>query len=248
MSVAASAGTEQQANGGGECPRKIPSLQHQAGSRKCALPVDDESFQERFSPWTHRPYCVQTVLNSGDETKYCTFTCDYFGNHGFSIITRPERAAYAATILDTVYLSPFPSLATVRNLTLDRPYRVVDLPGKGKGVVASRLIRQHEVFMIDYVSIVTEVGWSASLEKAQKYELLTRAADQLVDPQSVTTLSRLGLSDSNAVDDVVNTNQFNSDFAGTPHNVLFAEISVSARRSRGGHSLHREAYGTNLRT
>ncbi len=116
----------------GQCPKKRQQIPHHADEATCALPVDDVSLSGSWGPWSYRPFCVETDL-SGDEVKYCTYTSTYFGRHGLSVVTKPENAAHIATVLDrSLNHSSFPSAETVRNLTFDRPYEVVDFPGKGK--------------------------------------------------------------------------------------------------------------------
>ncbi|KAH8911213.1 hypothetical protein BR93DRAFT_324495 [Coniochaeta sp. PMI_546] len=159
-------------NGYLQCPIKEHQTYfcHDTVHAVCAPAIDDQIFSAAETPWTHRPSCVRGSARDGGEAlqKYCTFSAAFFGDHGISLIASPETAAHAVSALDSIYHSRFPSVDTVVNITADRPFAITDIPGKGKGVVATRRILQHETFMIDYSALMIDANLSKVLKPEQR--------------------------------------------------------------------------------
>jgi hypothetical protein len=208
-----------------QCPIKLNELHRGSSDRAiCLHAIDDESSKQTQSLWTHVPRCLEAVI--GDYGgKFCVYTAAFFGDNGLSLVTTPEAAANAiGTILDT-YHSSFPSPKTVVGLGKLSAYEIVDIPGKGKGVVATRLINRHETFMVDYAVLLTDVGFPVSVSPAQRRSLLRLATEQLAYPEGATGLARSGDDDLNLVEDVMGTNSFGAELGGISHKILFPIIS-----------------------
>jgi hypothetical protein len=210
-----------------ECPWSRPGitqLQVQRHQEKavCSRLIDDEAGYEptNWTPWTHRPYCFNAT--NYPSIKYCVYTDSCYGNHGISIITTPRIAAHSNSILDDPEVSGLAGL----DLEVDPPYYVADVPGKGKGVIASRLIKKGEQFMVEFASMMASTAFPGSVKQAQGYRLLHRATDQLVEPERVLTLGRSSTTGADIVEDVMRTNSFAADLAGVPHMALYPKISV----------------------
>ncbi len=58
-------------------------------------------------------------------------------------------------------------------------YRIVNVPGKGMGVVAARLISKYETIMLDYASVLVDLYFPSSVKREEGYTLLHLATDQL---------------------------------------------------------------------
>ncbi|KAH8895853.1 SET domain-containing protein [Thozetella sp. PMI_491] len=214
-------------------------------SRACPAVVDESSPPNTWSVWTHRPYCTTTspsVAEAFDvgassatapypgrlHTKFCVFTCSYFGDNGISIVTNPRIASDVAGKIRESYNSDFPGPATVQKLNLQPAFKVVDMPGKGgKGVVATRRIPRHETFMIDYASVIVDATASRSLSQAQTNQLLRRATEQLLDPDQVLSLSGDAADTDleNAIGGIIKTNNFLHELGNWPQKLLFPSIS-----------------------
>jgi hypothetical protein len=166
------------------------------------------------APWTHEPYCA--------DSPYCVFTNSMFhGNYGISIIATPETIGGSTESLGKSFRTPLTGLGAVP------PYEVKDIPGKGKGVIATRMIRRGETFMIDYAALLASVEFPAKVTREQRRLLLDRAVDQLSEPEAVRSLARISTSGAPVVEDVLRTNSFTATLEGEAYMALFPEIAVS---------------------
>ncbi|KAF3354190.1 hypothetical protein VdG1_07655 [Verticillium dahliae VDG1] len=162
------------------------------------------------------------------KVKFCTYTDAGHGPHGFSLITTPEiAAANIDTLQDPSFSSVgAPNLEHWQKLEDDPPYEVVDLPGKGKGVVATRLIKKYDVFMSDYAVLFVNFQFTASVRQQDGYDQLHTAAERLRNPHALLSLGRSNPGhQSDIVEDVMRTNSFNLDISGVPHMGMFPKIS-----------------------
>jgi hypothetical protein len=208
------------------CPRKISEL-HQASLDEaiCTLAIDNEPSSSIQSPWTHSPSCI----NAADEEyrgKFCVYTASFFGDHGLSLVTKPETAANIVGTIMNTYHSSFPSPQTVVGLGKLSAYDVVDMPGRGKGVIATRLIKRHETFMVDYAVLIIDVDFPVSTGEIRRRQLLRQATEQLANPIGATSLARSRGNDvEDLVEDVMGTNSFITEIHENQHNALFPIIS-----------------------
>lgn len=168
------------------CAPRIPAPLQRHSRFVCPAPLDDQSAKARgpssWSPYTHLPVC--TTSNGGEGYKvvsqdgndeedgggdgedddedgeddddpastFCVYTNNRHGIGGLSIVTTPETASASVGVWDES-LPQLPSMK--KNTTL--AYEIVDMPGRGKGVVATRAIKQHEAFMVDYAALVVDL-------------------------------------------------------------------------------------------
>ncbi|KAI1375495.1 SET domain-containing protein [Hypoxylon crocopeplum] len=206
----------------GQCLLNTPMTLQSQGQLGCPHPVDWSKASQPvdWSPWTHPPECVET--EKSPTTKYCVFTNSQHGNQGVSIITTPEAAANSVEILnDSGYTHTKPFV----NDSVEAAYKMADIPGKGKGLVATRRINRTEVIMADWASVVVDLNFPISVRRAQGYHLLHRAADQLSDPDRVLQLARNSASSADIMEDVLRTNAFSFSLYGEPHMALYPEVS-----------------------
>ncbi len=173
------------------CPPEIPSVLQPHHRFECPAPIDEKTSLLPLSwpPWTHPPQCVSA--SDVPTNRLCVYTNSQHGIKGVSVITRPHLAAEATKILDEP-IAPAYGFELMTNTTsgLDLPYQIVDIPGKGKGVIATRKIAKYELIMTDYASLVIDLTLPGSVQRLSGYKLLHVATDQLADPYRVKTLGR----------------------------------------------------------
>ncbi|KAL7620593.1 hypothetical protein AAE478_009588 [Parahypoxylon ruwenzoriense] len=197
----------------GQCPLNIPAGLQLPAQLECPRPIADSTAYGPidWSPWTHPPDCLQA--DKSPATKYCVFSNSQFGNQGISIVTTPETAANGIEILSDPGYTITKSLA---NGQAGTAYEVVELPGKGKGVVAIRHISRAEVIMVDWALLMVDLDFPVSVNRSRGYKLLHKAADQLSDPDRLLQLARSSAFSADIVEDLLRTNAFSYNFAGKP--------------------------------
>ncbi|OTB00691.1 hypothetical protein M426DRAFT_267234 [Hypoxylon sp. CI-4A] len=206
----------------GQCPLDIPAELQPQTQFGCAHAVDDSTSHHHinWSPWTHLPECVQ-AQNSAS-TKFCVFSNSRHGNGGISLITTPETAANSAELLND---SGYTHFKTFINSTAEPPYEVIDMPGKGKGTIATRHIKRAEVIMADWAALIVNLDFPTSVRRTLGYEYLHVAADQLSDPDRVLQLGRSNPFAADIMEDVLRTNAFSWPLVGDPHMALYPDVS-----------------------
>ncbi|KAK3376839.1 hypothetical protein B0T24DRAFT_677702 [Lasiosphaeria ovina] len=220
-----------------QCPSSTPvALRQDAAGAEgaCRLPVDDEAgpLPLSWSPWTHRPDCI--YARSGAGTKYCAFSNSRHGARGVSIVTTPETAADVLGMLDQHVgtTEPLPDNSTTgreRERQRQAAFRIVDVPGKGKGVVAARRIAQHDEVMLDYAALLVDMAFATDVPAWTGYRVLHTAAAQLADPASVLGLGQSSGQAADPLENVLRTNAFHTILGGQPHMALYPLVSVRFR-------------------
>jgi hypothetical protein len=89
-----------------------------------------------YHPWTHPPFCIPPSPSSPNPSSppFCVYTN---AHHNLSILTTPDSASSTLNPLLHPLAAPF---FAPEKLMLPRPYEGLDVPGKGKGAVATRWI------------------------------------------------------------------------------------------------------------
>ncbi|KAK3386186.1 hypothetical protein B0H63DRAFT_434062 [Podospora didyma] len=190
---------------------------------------------ESWAPWTHRPHCV-----SAEESDWCVYTnaAVPHNGHGISIITTPERAAESLSLFehDIEFLS-HPPTSRAHNVTAEklegpnRPFEVRDIPGKGKGAVASRRIEKGRVILVDHAAFLATDEYPADMLREEVQELLRQGIEQLRDPEKVYGLARKGSPREDdelfsAEEDLLFTNSFAVTVGEESYMALFADLAV----------------------
>jgi hypothetical protein len=191
----------------------------------CPPPIDESIGPEPvdWSPWTHRPHCLEAERDP--KIKYCVYSNSHQGKHGVSIITKPRTAALSAEMLN----AELPRRHTDKD---SQPgYEVIDMPGKGKGVVATRKISRAQVIMSDWAAVLLDMSFPRSVQQLNGHRLLHRAADQLSNPETVLQLGRSSIRASDIMEDIIGTNAFSYTLGDEPHMVLYPNVSVSLWRA-----------------
>ncbi|KAL2255040.1 hypothetical protein VTK26DRAFT_4275 [Humicola hyalothermophila] len=137
-----------------------------------------------WSPWTHPPYCVESSASP-----YCLFTTASLPRpHGLSVITTPDEASELGALhplshpLDAPFFRPekLVQVAAAADGAEGRPpYEVRDVPGKGKGAIATRRIDKGMALLMDRAAVLAAVEYPADVLREEVRELLARAVEQL---------------------------------------------------------------------
>ncbi|KAK4652653.1 hypothetical protein QC762_501380 [Podospora pseudocomata] len=172
-----------------------------------------------WSPWTHRPYCLEA-----NEEPWCVYTnAASPKGHGISIITTPEIAGTTLNILEHPFDQKF---FAPEKIYLPRPYKVVDIPGKGKGVIATQKIEKGKAILVDHASLVAAVEYPADVMREEVQDLLETAVHRLGKPEKVLGLSKKGRGDeATEIEDLLLTNSFTVSIQGKEFMALFADLS-----------------------
>ncbi|EAA28732.2 SET domain-containing protein [Neurospora crassa] len=107
------------------------------------------------------------------ENVFCLFSFQNFRNgQGLSLIVSPTTAANLLGIgaLDD---DPAPWASHVRKQR-ETPYQITDVKGKGKGVVATRSIKQGEILMVDVPALLISEEFLRETEREGKGHLRRR--------------------------------------------------------------------------
>ncbi|KAH8883149.1 SET domain-containing protein [Thozetella sp. PMI_491] len=218
----------QRALGADQCgwnPRSLWPLE-----RKTACPplLDEHAGDNPggWTPWTHPPYCAGS--------SFCVYTNAMIPRRdGISIITTPEIAATSMSLFEHIFDLPFAN----RSKTYDgNLYELRDVPGKGKGAIATRRIARDMVIMIDPAIMMATVEYPADVQREQVQDILQRGAEQLRDPNRVLGLAQKGTPGASVVEDVLITNSFGVSVDGNSYMGLFPELS------RFNHACHPNAF------
>jgi len=209
----------------GTCVWGINGFPLSPASSICPLPVDEYTafHSGQWSPWSHRPECTTPMDDYSPQ--YCLFTDDTFrGGQGISIFTTAEIAADVANALDDANVPP--SLRDVPFGLAEAAYRVTDIPGRGKSVIATRRIKALETIIMGYPALVT-INDIEGASYDEIMSLLQKAVDQLQSPgrDSVNSLARSN-GDESHVRDVIRTNSFGLDLGDVEHMGVFPGTSV----------------------
>jgi hypothetical protein len=194
------------------------------------------------APWSHEPHCTISTYLPTLGQKFCVYTSNTTGPHGLSLIFPPSSAHLATKYLDDNPLDSFLTQEDAERLYLGgQPWKIVDIPGKAKGVVATRKIKMYETFMLDQAAVVVDMEAENALSDDENKKLLKRAVDQLLVPGMIRDMSAAHAGgEGNANDneehddvegrleeDIMKTNAFGSTVAEVSSRALYPLISVS---------------------
>lgn len=186
---------------------------------ECPLPVDDASPSYLLDASPLQPVkCLHTGEPGGAQ---CIYTAPSFRD-GLGIAASAPHAA------DLVGMGSLDNLAAPQFSpgAVEDAYEVRELPGKGKGVVASRLIEKGEVFMVDSPAILVEGELMAGMNVPSRKGVLRGAVGGLEGSKERV----LGLAKSSGGDELLDlfvTNGCGVEGFGVSYTGLFPEVAVS---------------------
>ncbi|KAK0716092.1 hypothetical protein B0H67DRAFT_601447 [Lasiosphaeris hirsuta] len=200
----------------------------------CPIPFDDDSPASEAAglPWTSAPYCL-TPRSVGSAQKFCLYTAAAYNlGAGLSVLTTPDAAAsLAAAVAD-----PSPAWHARDHLAvggvLGREqearvgYKVVNVRGKGMGVVATRLIKKFETVMVSLPAVLVDNEFLPAEEEEAPAEgaKFWKRVEGVGDWARVDRLAR-SREGANVVEDVVRTNAFGVRVLDREGKGLYPEIA-----------------------
>lgn len=198
-----------------------------------------------YAPWSHKPYCETSPYLDTLGQKYCVYTSNTTGPHGLSLIFPPSSARAATKYLNDNPLDSFLTPESAANLFLHKdgqPWKIVDIPGKDKGVVATRQIEKYETFMVDQAAVVVDTRVEKAVSDVVGRKLMKVAVERLLEPGMIREMSgkhegnqRFGdkggvyndeEEEGRLEDDIMKTNAFGSSVADVSSRALYPLISV----------------------
>jgi hypothetical protein len=203
----------------------------------CSKPVNVLNLTQRadWAPWSHKPYCPGARNASNPAEQFCVYTSATFrGHHGISLVTSPELSSIIGDTLDDSVVPPalrdHISSPLMSDITPpgDLPYVVKDLPGRGKGVVATRNISRWEIVMVSFPAIMAPMEFldTDNLRDKDKVNLLARVVRRLPQHEQKTIFSLARSVGGALVEDILRTNIFGVEVNGIQYMALFPGGSV----------------------
>jgi hypothetical protein len=172
------------------------------------------------SPWTKSPTCMP---KENSTSTYCVYTNDQFASgRGISFFTSPSIAeritALPAFAGEDIYSNV--------NMFDDPSWEVKVIPGRGKGLFATRTL-----YRGDRILASTPLGVYQSdalvRDSAMDYIYLHTAFIHLPKSSQEQFLSAMAGSKGDPIMERVNTNAFSGEFEGAPHFLMYPETAVS---------------------
>jgi hypothetical protein len=187
------------------------------------------------APWSHEPHCTTSQALTHLGQTFCVYTSNTTGPYGLSFISTPTAAREVTNHLHANPIVHFLTPSQAKALYLHPPpWKVVDIPGKNKGVVATRRIQQYETFMLDQAAVVMDVEVEKALGRKGVSELLKMGVERLYMPGMVWDMSRAHAGkrkgeeggEETLEQGIMQANAFGSDVVGVKTRVLFPLVSV----------------------
>jgi len=197
----------------------------------CPPPMDDHvgPVKSDWTPWSYRPFCLYP---DEKKDKYCLYSLDTFRNgRGLSVIATPSTAASLVPALDDSVVRPelrdHPSSRMGSQNRSDLAYEIRQLRGRGLGVVATRPIKQWELIMTDFPSLIAEMDLLEVMGEEKRQRMLRRALQHLGEEERAGFMGLARVFGGDATEDILRTNILAVDLNGKMHMGLFTQASVS---------------------
>lgn len=219
----------------GQCLNLQSSPLNRGNRLHCPPPLLDSPAQLKDAPWTHPVQCIDGKTAEDAPTVHCLYTSSSFGDgHGTSIITKP---ATAADLIGADAMEELPRHGALGNRsytpgpvsTADGPaYEIQDVPGKGKGLVAKRKIKQEEIVMLDFPALIVSTSFLMDTKAHFRRRLLKKAIARLPEATQKLVYDLSRSTGGEMIDDILGTNtcSFNTG-DNEPHLGLYPEFSAS---------------------
>ena len=170
-------------------------------------------------PWTSTPQCMP---EQNSTSTYCIYANDKFANgRGISFLTSPSIAERIALLPAFTKKNLYNKV----NQFDDPPWEVKAIPGRGKGLFASRTLHRG-----DEIVSSTPVGAFQSdalmPDYALDYIYLHTAFIHLPKATQQLFLSTMAGSAGDPIMERLNTNAFSGEFEGSSHFLMYPETAV----------------------
>jgi len=179
---------------------------------------DDISNQWWSDSWKFEPKCIPSQES---KRQFCVYTSTEFANgRGISIITHDHIAARIEE------LSSFtkPGVFNSTNNFSNAPWEVKSVPGRGKGLFATRKITRGEVILSNFPVAVLHME-AFPLDYALNYEYLHLAYNQLPSTTKALFMDLAAHNSGDPIMERINTNAFAGEFGGSPHFMMYPEAA-----------------------
>lgn len=212
-----------------QCPnRPVGEL----GSRLSTCPLPGHlgitpEIESTITQWSSPPHCIATPIENSTEPQIdCLFSATTFRNgHGISLVT---STIHASDLVGAESFVDYPVPLSVQKREGRGPsYQIRDVPGKGKGIVATRRIRRGEIILIDVPAVLMSIAFLANTKPHHRRRLIKQAIGRLPDEtqREIYALSRG--KERHEMDAILGTNTNTVGLAdGYPHVGLFLKLAV----------------------
>ncbi|KAI0408951.1 hypothetical protein F4802DRAFT_604706 [Xylaria palmicola] len=192
------------------CPlaNLMPSSADIRGSRRPS-PRNDAKAAGSGS-WSRSPDCFG---------EYCVYTNNNFFGQGISLVTTARNHIRIKQI-------QLPETVSIPN---HEKVRAVEIPAKGRGLVATRTIRRGERIMAARPALLVHRNAFSDLRLEDIYHLMDRAVGNLPKPRKESYLAQAGTMGGHKITDILFTNSFQvalGDKDGGFHYGNFPEVSL----------------------
>ncbi|KAK3390710.1 hypothetical protein B0H63DRAFT_410660 [Podospora didyma] len=168
-----------------QCPNRPGGrLQSSEWPKTCPVPgqlgiVEDPDYPTAVS-WDFAPRCMvgEQKENATIPRIHCLFTAaDFRNGHGISLVASTTVTSHLLG-LGALEDRPDP-LAAQKRAARGPAYDIVDVPGKGKGVVANRRIRRGEIIIVDFPAVLIGTHFLTDAAPHHRRRILKQAIKQL---------------------------------------------------------------------
>lgn len=179
-----------------QCPNQPAGRLAYDPLRTCPLPgvlgifPDIEPSPE--APWTLTPKCItdEQKANKNTTRVHCLFTDGNFRNgHGTSLITTTTVASH---LVGTEAFNDRPTPLEASKRDAVPAYEIVDIEGRGKGVITTRDIRRGEIIMVDVPAVLVGTEFLQDVKAHHRRRFIKQAINRLpaATKRDVWSLSR----------------------------------------------------------
>ncbi|KAI1430315.1 hypothetical protein F5Y12DRAFT_789775 [Xylaria sp. FL1777] len=174
-----------------------------------SLPIHDTADGPRANIWTISPDCFG---------EYCVYTNNGFLGKGISLVTTASNHIRVAKI----------QIPETVSRSGDEKARVVEILGKGRGLVATRMIRRGERIMAMSPALLVHRDAFSELPLEDIYYLLDMAVDNLPKARKESYLAQVGTMGGHKITDILFTNSFQVTLGDYDsfHYGNFPEVSI----------------------
>jgi len=181
--------------------------------------------------WTYSSPCFRNGT-----TEYCVYASQSFADsRGISIITHPRRAAKIAR--QPAFTQPENVAGLNQDIVQDEAhvYKVVPMPGKGMGVIATKPLNRGDHIMSNTASMMIDYGAFENVPEGDVARLQAAGVDYLSPEHrsrlmTLSTHDQADLSRHKLIEKILATNSFDIDNDdGEDYNfyVVFPESELS---------------------
>lgn len=195
--------------------------EHIHSSESCKHHQQLDSASTEFSPWTEQIQCIPKENSTGT---YCVHSSEDFANgRGISFFTTPSIADRVITL--PAFTNAKKSLYDKVNKFNNPPWEVKVIPGRGKGLFATRTLHRGDQIVAD-----TPVGVyhtdALQYDHRLGYVYLHTSFMHLPKATQQLFLGTMAASEGDPIMERINTNAFAGDFEGSPHFLMYPETAL----------------------